>query len=276
MISPVADSFLFFGLNIKFYSVAIFLGLISAFFVCIFIIKKYFKDKISLDFFYDLFPIVVISGILGARLYFVLLSLPYFLKNPAEIFAIWQGGISIQGGIFFGALAGFIFSKIKKVNFLMLGDALIPALPLAQTIGRWGNFFNQEAFGAPTNLPWGLYIEPKFRPVEFIDNQYFHPTFLYESILNFIIFIVLFSLLKKYREKAKGRIFFLYFILYSTARFFVEWFRLDSVLNIFGIPIAQIVSVIMFLVGIVGIFWINKNDRLWFNFILHTRRNSAI
>ena len=275
MISPVADSFSLFGFNIKFYSVAIFLGLISAFFACVFIIRKYFKDKISLDFFYDLFPIVVISGIFGARLYYVLLSLPYFLKNPAEIFAIWQGGISIQGGIFFGVLAGFLFAKIKKVDFLCLTDALIPALPLAQAIGRWGNYFNQEAFGAPTTLPYALYVEPKFRPLEFINNEYFHPTFLYESVLDFIIFIILFALVKKHKENAKGRIFFLYFILYSIVRFFVEYFRIDSILNIFGVPIAQIVSVIMFLVGIIGIFWINKNDRLWFNFILHTRRNLA-
>jgi phosphatidylglycerol:prolipoprotein diacylglycerol transferase len=262
MISPVANSFFLFGLDIKYYSVVIFLALVCAFFVCVFLIKKYYKDKVSLDFFYDLFPVVILSGILGARLYYVLLSLPYFLKNPAEIFAIWDGGISIQGGILFGVLAGLVYSKIKKVSFLVLADALIPALPLAQAIGRWGNYFNQEAFGAPTNLPWGLYIEPKFRPLEFINNEYFHPTFLYESILNLIIFIVLFVLVKKFKGQTKGQIFFLYFVLYSIVRFFVEGIRIDSVLNISGIPVAQIVSAIMFLVGIIGFVLVNRNDRL--------------
>ena len=98
-------------------------------------------------------------------------SLSYYSKNPFEIFAIWHGGISIQGGILFGVLAGFVFSKIKKVPFLALADVLIPALPLAQSIGRWGNYFNQEAFGTPTNLPWGLFIEPKFRPFEYMNFE---------------------------------------------------------------------------------------------------------
>lgn len=260
MHSLETNSFLFLGLNIRYYSLMFFCAILSAFLICVFLIKKCQNEKITLNFFYDLFPIVVLFGILGARLCYVLSSLSYYSKNPFEIFAIWHGGISIQGGILFGVLAGFVFSKIKKVPFLALADVLIPALPLAQSIGRWGNYFNQEAFGTPTNLPWGLFIEPKFRPFEYMNFEYFHPTFLYESILDFVIFLILLCLAKEH--KTNGQIFFLYFVLYAIVRFLIEGIRIDSVLNIGAFPIAQVVSVIMFLVGLIGLIWVKKNDRL--------------
>lgn len=260
MHSLETNSFLFLGLNIRYYSLMFFCAILSAFLICVFLIKKCQNEKITLNFFYDLFPIVVLFGILGARLCYVLSSLSYYSKNPFEIFAIWHGGISIQGGILFGVLAGFVFSKIKKVPFLALADVLIPALPLAQSIGRWGNYFNQEAFGTPTNLPWGLFIEPKFRPFEYMNFEYFHPTFLYESILDFVIFLILLRLAKEH--KTNGQIFFLYFVLYAIVRFLIEGIRIDSVLNIGAFPIAQVVSVIMFLVGLIGLIWVKKNDRL--------------
>ncbi len=255
--APSINSIEIFGLNIKFYGIIISVALIIAMCFILFVSKKIYKDKISQDFLLDLFPIVIIAGILGARLYYVLLNLPFYISYPKEIFAVWHGGLSIHGAIVFGIIAGIIFCKIKKQKALLCADVCILGLPIGQAIGRWGNFFNSEAFGSPTSLPWGLYIQESLRPERYITNEFFHPTFLYESMLNVIIFAILFYLAKK--QPKAGTIFFCYFILYAIVRFIVEGLRIDSVLNIGIFPVAQIASIIMFIIGIIGILVIKKN-----------------
>ena len=222
-----------------------------------FVSKKIYKNKISQDFLLDLFPIVIIAGILGARLYYVLLNLHFYLAHPKEIFAIWHGGLSIHGAIIFGVITGIIYCIFKKQNTLLCADICILGLPLGQAIGRWGNFFNSEAFGMPTKLPWGLFVSEHLRPKEYINFEFFHPTFLYESILNIVIFVVLLCIAKK--QPQTGTIFFSYFVLYAIARFIIEGIRVDSILNIGIFPVAQIASIIMFIIGIVGILVIRKN-----------------
>ena len=197
----------------------------------------------------DISPYLIISGIIGARLYYCLVNYPYYIQNPLEIFFIRQGGLSIHGAIIAGALALFYFSKRYKIPFLCLTDIFLCGTILAQSIGRWGNFFNSEAFGLPCDLPWKLYIPISHRPLEYINFEYFHPTFLYESILDLIIFVVLFVLFKKFSQKS-GIITSLYMIFYAIVRILVEHFRIDSALNIAGMPIAQVVSIIMLLLGI--------------------------
>lgn len=256
---PSINSFDVFGINIKFYGITMALALTFAVCAVYFISKKIYKDKINPNFFLDLFPIVAISGILGARLYYVLLNLPFYTNHPKEIFAIWHGGLSIHGAIICGIIAGIIYCKIKKQNILLCADIGILGLPIGQMIGRWGNFFNSEAFGMPTNLPWGLYIPESLRPERYITSEFFHPTFLYESILNLIIFVLLLYLTKK--ELKTGIVFFSYFVLYAIARFMVEGIRVDSVLNIGIFPVAQIASIIMFIIGIIGILVVRKNAR---------------
>ena len=163
-------------------------------------------------------------------------------RFPTEILAIRHGGISIHGAILGGLIGLIIFAKRHKISIPKLCDVSSIGLVLAQSIGRWGNFFNSEAFGLPTNLPWKLFIAEQYRPIPFTDYEYFHPTFLYESVLNLGIFFILIYLIKSKFSQKDGNIALLYLILYSMVRIFVENFRIDSVLYIHGIPIAIIVS----------------------------------
>ncbi len=202
----------------------------------------------------DLAPYIIIFGILGARMYYCALNYDFYLRFPTEIIAIRHGGISIHGAIFGGAFGLWLFSTRHKLNFIKLCDVSAIGLSIAQAIGRWGNFFNSEAFGGPTNLPWKLYIAPQYRPVPFQDYQYFHPAFLYESVLDIFVFAILITLVKKGMAKKDGDIALIYLILYSVVRIFVESFRLDSVRYIFGIPVAILVSIGIILVAIV-LFW---------------------
>lgn len=254
--APSVISVSFLNLEIKFYGIMMFFAMLIALGAIYLISKKYYSKKIERNFLLDLFPIVIVGGILGARIYYVLLSFDYFSSHLSEIFAIWHGGLSIHGAIFGGLIAGISYCKIHKKQILPYADVIAYGLVLGQAVGRWGNFFNSEAYGAPTNLPWKLFIEPQFRPIQFLNLQFFHPTFLYESILDVLIFFTLFFIVRKIAKNKSGVVFFAYLILYSIARFFVEEIRVDSILNLNSIPIAQIISVILALTGIFGLFWV--------------------
>lgn len=229
-----------FGLHIYFYGVILAFAIVVGTFVADFIGTKYFGFK--KETMIDLSPYLVISGIVGARLYYCLLNYDFYLRFPTEILAIRHGGISIHGAILGGLVGLIIFAKRKNFSILKLADVSSIGLVLAQAIGRWGNFFNSEAFGTPTNLPWKLFIAPQYRPIPFTENEYFHPTFLYESILDFLIFWLLFKLVRSKKYKKDGNIALLYLIMYSLVRIFVEHFRIDSVCYIHGIPVAIVVS----------------------------------
>jgi phosphatidylglycerol:prolipoprotein diacylglycerol transferase len=134
------------------------------------------RRNVNPDLLGDLAIWLVLSAIPAARLYYVLFEWEQYSKRPDQIIAIWNGGIAIHGAIIGGTLAALIFARLKKVSIWQLADLVVPSLILGQAIGRWGNFFNSEAFGRPTNLPWKLYIPPQQRPLEFINFEYFHPT----------------------------------------------------------------------------------------------------
>lgn len=215
--------------------------------------KKYYGKP---SYIFDFTPYIIILGILGARLYYCAVNYSYYIAHPFEIFYIRQGGLSIHGMIIVGILSLYVFSKFYKISFLKLADVFLCGTALAQSIGRWGNFFNSEAFGTPTDLPWKLFIPVSQRSMEYLNFQYFHPTFLYESILDFVIFIVL---LWCFKQKFKaGSTACLYLILYSIVRIIVEHFRIDSVLDIAGFPVAQIVSVVMLLIGACGLIILSR------------------
>ena len=238
-------------------SIAMLIGL----FVIFFIRNKFFKE-ISTDNICDIAFILIVFGLLSARLYYVILHLDYFIKNPFEIFAIWNGGISIQGAIIGGIIAGYYILRTENLNFFRHADLFTFGLITGQIIGRWGNFFNSEAFGLPTNLPWKLYIPYTLRPQEYKNYEFFHPTFLYESILNFILLTCLYLYLKKKGENRKnGMIFCLYLIGYSIIRILVETIRTDSVLNIGVFHIAHITSIIIILFSIGTIIYLKKEDK---------------
>ena len=186
-----------------------------------------------------------------------MLNYNFYWRFPTEILAIRHGGISIHGAMIGGFIGLCIFAKRHNISLSKLCDVSVIGLSLAQSIGRWGNFFNSEAFGLPTELPWKLYIQPQYRPIPYQDYQFFHPTFLYESILNFLIFVILIVLLKSKKLKS-GNLALIYLIIYSTIRILIESIRLDSVMFILGIPVATIVSLCIILISIILIYKNNK------------------
>lgn len=233
-INPVAFSI--FGIDIMWYAILITTGIIlGLYFVSkLAVVKNLDKEMPS-----DLLLWVLVPAILGARLYYVIFSWDYYSKNPSEIIMIRNGGLAIYGGLLTAFLITYIYSKKKNISFLTILDIFAPGIALGQAIGRWGNFINKEAYGRATDLPWAIII----------DGQKVHPTFLYESLGDFIIFIVLYNLCKKNRNE-NGTIIALYFILYGILRFFVEGLRTDS-LYFLGMRVSQIVSLVLIAIGLI-------------------------
>lgn len=201
---------------------------------------------------------LVIAAIPCARLYYVLFEWPSYAARPGDIIAIWKGGIAIHGAVLGGTLATWLFAKFNKLSFWQLADVIAPSLILGQAIGRWGNFFNSEAFGGPTDLPWKLFIPLANRPADYREFEYFHPTFLYESLWNLGVFGVLMGLLfwglkhpSRYRA---GTLFLVYMIAYGAGRVWIEGLRTDS-LMIGPLRIAQLVSMAGIALGWVGLIW---------------------
>lgn len=207
----------------------------------------------------DLVIWLVIGAIPAARLYYVLFEWKQYSQHPEQIIAIWNGGIAIHGAIIGGTLAAIIFSRIQKISFWQLADLVAPSLILGQAIGRWGNFFNSEAFGDPTDLPWKLYIPQQRRPLNFINFEYFHPTFLYESLWNVMVLGLLLTLffrgLKGKPRLKVGTIALVYMVAYSLGRVWIEGLRTDS-LMIGPLRIAQIVSLSAISLGLLGLAWL--------------------
>jgi len=245
--------------TIHWYGVIIALAFLSGLKAALYIAKQ---EDIDPDRIINLSALLLICGVIFSRLYYVIFSWDYFSKNLAEIFMIWHGGLSIHGiiiGCFFFLLA---YTKIKNLNFFRYTDLFACVLPLGQAIGRWGNFFNSEAFGMPTTLPLRVYIPPEYRPEQFINYEYFHPTFFYESVWNFTVFFILFFLIRPKYKQTSGVITLSYLILYSTGRFFIEAFRTDNIYTVFSLHIAQFVSLILIIISVAGlfaIFWKGKS-----------------
>lgn len=256
--SPVFQAFNLFGIEIRYYSIFMALGMLFGCALVYFISKKIYKDGLD-ETLFDFLPVVIISGVLGARIYYVLFNLDYFISDPLETVMINHGGISIHGAILGGFLGGYIFSRIKKINFLHLCDLTSFGLILGQAIGRAGNYFNSEALGLPCDYLWKMYVAPQFRPLEYRNYEYFHPAFLYEIIWNIFVLCLLFLINKKYKDKnLDGLIFFSYIILYSIGRFFIEGIRIDNIFTIMGLHLAQVISLIFILTGVFGIIYIKK------------------
>lgn len=211
------------------------------------------------DLISDLVIWLVVGAIPCARIYYVLFQWQEYSQHPADIIAIWKGGIAIHGAIIGGVIAGIIFAKLNKLSFWQLADIVAPSLILGQAIGRWGNFFNSEAFGKPTDLPWKLYIPMNYRPLEYINYEFFHPTFLYESLWNLLVFSILIYLFFwgiKHQHKLKiGTISFVYLIAYSFGRIWIEGLRMDS-LMLGDFRIAQLISLSAIAFGLFGLIWL--------------------
>jgi phosphatidylglycerol---prolipoprotein diacylglyceryl transferase len=216
------------------------------------------KRQVDPEIMADLAIWLVLAAIPSARLYYVLFQWPTYARDPVQILKIWEGGIAIYGAIIGGTIAAIIFAKLKRISFWQLGDLAAPSVALGQAIGRWGNFFNSEAFGGPTDLPWKLFIPVANRPFEYRNFEYFHPTFLYESLWNLLVFFILMYLfindLRRNRLKT-GAIFLIYLIAYGIGRFGVEGLRTDS-LMLGPLRISQVVSLVGIAIGSIGLVWL--------------------
>lgn len=219
-------------------------------------IKRRIKElAVSEDKFVTFLLVLVIMGIIGGRLGYVIQFLSYYKQHVPLIFAVWQGGMSIHGAIVFGVATAYIWARKNKINVLKLLDILSPAMIFGIALGRLGNFFNQELVGVQTNVPWKMYIASTYRPVALVANQYFHPVFLYEMFLDLLILGALLLISRKYHPKP-GIVFFLFIGLYSAARFIVEIWRYNEIRYFWGLSLAQIVSAALVLISIATILMI--------------------
>ena len=236
----------FLNVNIYWYAIIIALGLFTAICIAFYEFKKHEKNSNDLI---DFLLFAVPLGILGARAYYVIFEWGYYSQHPDKIIAIWEGGLAIYGGVIVGIIVAIIWSKIKKIPFLWFADIATCGLFIAQSMGRWGNFINAEAFGSLTNLPWGMVVEGPFvRPTSPYGPC--HPTFLYESLWNFSGFIISYFVIRRF-TKTNGNSFAFYLIWYGMGRFFIEGLRMDSLYLIPGVVrISQVVAVLSVLVGI--------------------------
>lgn len=237
-------AFTIFGIDVMWYGILMATGMILGTYLAL---KEAERVGISEDDVLNLAIFAIPAGVLGARLYYVIFNWGYYSQNPSQILNFRGGGMAIHGALIGGILAGLIYTKIKKINFFKMADIALIGMPLAQAIGRWGNYINREAHGGPTNLPWGIMV----------DGVKVHPTFLYESIWDFGIFIFLWMFRKK--KKYEGQVAVYYIILYSLGRFFIEGLRTDS-LMIGPLRMAQVISLVGVIGGIIAHIYLSKKN----------------
>ncbi|QAA30287.1 prolipoprotein diacylglyceryl transferase [Clostridium manihotivorum] len=244
--NPVAFSV--FGLDIRWYGLLISFGVLAA------LALAYFTCKLkgtSFDKLMDIFILAFPMAIIGARLYYVVFEFDYYKNNLGQIINIRQGGLAIHGGVIFALVTALIYTKIKKLNFFEFADIAAPSIILAQAIGRWGNFFNGEAHGGVVSQEF-ISKFPKFiQSGMLIDGVYYNPTFLYESLWNILVCIILLVILYRRKSEHKGIVLGSYMILYSIGRFFIEGLRTDSLYMAFGLRTAQVVSGALIIFGII-------------------------
>jgi len=251
--SPGDIAFHFGNISVHWYGIIIAVAFITGLTVSNKIAKK---QGLNSDYIFDLATYLLLASIASARLYYTIFNWQYYKDHLNEIIMIWQGGLSIHGAIIGGALTLFIYTALKKLPILKYADVISYGLIIGQAVGRWGNFFNSEAFGSPTNLPWGVYIPIEKRPEKYIGNDFFHPTFLYESVWDILVFIILYFFLRKKFENKNGAITCSYLILYSIGRFLIEGIRVDSIYYVFSLPLAQFISLILIIIGIIGLVYV--------------------
>ncbi|HEV2127163.1 MAG TPA: prolipoprotein diacylglyceryl transferase [Thermomicrobiales bacterium] len=257
---PVLDdptAFSLGALDIRWYALFILTGIFAAIGL-----GSWLAERRGLDgeFAFDLAPVVVISALVGARLYYIILRWDYYLDHPVEAINVRLGGLTIHGGIIAGVLAVWWYTRRRNQPFLTWTDIIAPSLALAQAIGRWGNWANQEAFGTPTDVPWAVEIAPENRPRAYAEFETFHPTFLYESIFNLLNAIFLSWLVLQVPKRASlraGDVTGIYLIIYGVVRLFIERIRTDS-LYIGPWPAAYWLSLALIFAGtglMVGTRW---------------------
>lgn len=262
MITFSAQYFSLFGFKVYYYGLILMSGVITS----IFLIRRQVNNKtMDENFFFDAIPWILFGGIVGARMWHIFTPPPsmiaqgitteYYLKNPIAMINLRAGGLGIPGAVIGGVLIFWWYSWRKNQPFLTWIDVMAPAIPLGQAIGRWGNFVNQELYGAPTNLPWAIFIDSAHRLAEYSDQAYYHPIFLYESMWSIASVFLLLWISKEFTGWLRsGDIFLLYLITYPLIRIILDFFRLDAS-EIGGFNANQTFMVVVILFSITTIIW---------------------
>ncbi len=249
-------------LPIHLYGVLLMLGAVAGAWLATVEAKRLGEDP---ELVWDALTWALIGGIVGARLWHVFtppesmvkmgITTHYYLTHPFAIIAVWRGGLGIPGAVMGGALAVWLFARRRGLNFARLADIAAPGVALGQAIGRWGNYVNQELYGAPTNLPWAIYIDPQHRLPEFAQQAYYHPLFFYEFLWNLLNMSVLLYLSRKWRERLyDGDVFLVYLIVYPVGRFFLEFLRLDPA-EVGGLDVNQVLMAVVALASAAALAW---------------------
>lgn len=249
-------------LTIRYYGIIVMLGAIAAAWLAS---REARRRGESGELVWDGLVWVLIGGILGARIWHILtppesmievgITTRFYLTHPLDALAIWNGGLGIPGAILGGVFALYLFARNHKLNFGVWLDIVAPALALGQAIGRWGNYFNQELYGQPTSLPWGISIDPQYRLPGYEDKVTYHPLFLYESLWNFGIVALLLWLGRRFQDRLlAGDLFLIYLVAYATGRFLLEFLRIDPS-SIGGININQTVMAAVIFLSAGGLIW---------------------
>jgi phosphatidylglycerol---prolipoprotein diacylglyceryl transferase len=254
--------------TINFYGIILMLGAVAGGWLASIEVRRRGQDP---EIVWDLLVYLIIGGVIGARLWHILTPAPssiaqgfttyYYFTHPLDAIDIRKGGLGIPGTIMGGLIALYIFTRnYKKITFVEWTDIAAPALALGQAIGRFGNFFNQELYGAPTNLPWKIYIDPAHRLAGFENEAYYHPLFAYESLLDFANMLFLLWLTRQYSGKLKkGDVFNVYLIAYPVIRFFLDFLRLDAS-RILSININQTLSAVVAVVAAGALIWRHRSQ----------------
>ncbi len=245
-------------LFIRFYGIILMLGAVAGAWLAT---REAKRRGYNPEIVWDLLVYLLIGGILGARLWHILTPPPssgitaaWYLTHPLDALAVWKGGLGIPGAIIGGVIALSIYSRKRGLNFAEWTDIASPSLALGQAIGRWGNFVNQELYGAPTDLPWKIFIDPAHRLSGYFDVEYYHPLFLYESIWNLGNMILLIWISRRFADRLKhGDIFLVYLVVYPVGRFLLDFLRLDASL-VGGININQTIMGIVAICSALALF----------------------
>ena len=267
----MADGFQVGPITIRFYGIILMVGAVVAAFYAD---REARRRVYNSEYVWDALIWVLVGGIIGARLWHIFLpssadvarglTTQFYLTNLLDLLAIWRGGLGIPGAVIGGVLALYLFCRRKRLAFPDWIDIAAPALALGQAIGRWGNYVNQELYGYPTSLPWGIYIDPQHRLPGYLDQEYFHPLFLYESLWNLANFALLVLVGRRYRDRLiPGDLFLIYLVVYPLGRFFLEFMRLDAA-RVGGINANQTIMLVVALVSLTGLI------------LRHRRNNTAV
>jgi len=262
MIEFSSKSVSVFGFEVFYYGLILMSGALAG---IILASREAKRKSMNIEFFFDSIPWILFGGIVGARLWHIFTPPPsmvaqgittkFYLTHPLDALNIRAGGLGIPGAVLGGLLALYWFSWRKQEDFAKWIDVFAPAVPLGQAIGRWGNFVNQELYGAPTDVPWAIYISPENRLAEFSQTAYYHPIFLYESLWNLGSVILLLWVSRRHKAKTlDGDLFLIYLITYPTIRILLDFLRLDAS-KVAGVNANQTLMVVIVIFAVFALIW---------------------